>query len=84
MSRSNLDREEQYQRLFVKPLVEAVRAEVKATVEPLVEKVNDTERRVASLEKNQLRALTGFAGVVLLVSTAWGLALDWVRKRVGW
>ena len=45
---------------FVKPMVEAVRLEVQASITPMVKEVSDLKGRVNTLEKDQKRALVGY------------------------
>jgi hypothetical protein len=72
---NNLDDAEKFQKHFVLPLVEAVRAEVA----PLVKNDRKQTERINALESNQKRALAGVA----VYATALGLGLDWLRKRIG-
>lgn len=65
---------EQLQRLMVTPLVEAVRAEMKS----LVARVDAIEPDVASLKKNQGKALIGWTVLVAIVSAGFG----WVKDKV--
>ena len=79
MNWNDLEDIERFQRLFVEPMVKSVREELK----PLTEMAKDTQERVVKLEKNQGRALVGVGAVALLISTATGLGVDWVRRRLG-
>lgn len=65
----NLDDAEKFQKHFVTPLVEAVRAEVK----PLVEAQAKTEERLNKLEANQKKALIGYGGVIAVVTLAFNV-----------
>lgn len=75
----DLDDAEKFQKHFVTPLVEAVRAEMK----PLTTTVYATRERVKKLEGNQMKAMLGFAGMATALSVALGLGVDWLRKKVG-
>ncbi len=79
MDWEDLEDIERFQRLFVEPLVKSVREELK----PLTTASADHTARLDKLEGNQKKAMFGFAGLTLVASTAIGLSVDWLRKRVG-
>lgn len=71
MDLNNLNDIEQFQRLFVTPLVDRVAAEVKSVVDPLIRQqaVDDAaradhEQRIGALEGNMKKALTVWTSVV--------------------
>jgi hypothetical protein len=72
---NNLDDAERFQKHFVRPLVDAVRAEVA----PLVASDRKQTKQIERLEANQRRALAGMA----VYATALGIGVDWLRKKVG-
>jgi hypothetical protein len=74
-----LERAERFQRMFVTPLVDAVRAEVK----PVVDGHERLSRRVAKLETNQKRALWGLSAIASVVSVAVGIGFDWLKRKFG-
>lgn len=74
---NDLEDAERFQKLFVAPLVDAVRAEVK----PLVEADRDHEDRLKKLESNQKRALVGLSAVVLAVTIAFNAVVDYLRNK---
>lgn len=62
----DIDDAEKFQKHFVTPLIDAVRAEVK----PLVDAKLDHEKRLAGLESNQKKALIGYAGIITVLTVA--------------
>lgn len=80
MDLNSLKDAEEFQKHFVKPLIDAVRLEV----QPLVAKDADQEKRLGELEGNQKKALVGFAVYATILSTVIGMGLDWFKKKVGW
>lgn len=69
----NLDDAEKFQKHFVTPLIDAVRAEVK----PLVDAKVDHEARLGRIESNQKRALVGYAGIVASLT----IAFNYVKAK---
>jgi hypothetical protein len=83
-----LDDIDQFTAHFVKPMVEAVRQEVQASLAPLTQDVKDlktgaasTEKRLGKLEGDQQKALVGFgvfsAGLAAALAGAWG----WLKSH---
>lgn len=77
---NNLKDAEEFQKHFVRPLIDAVRLEV----QPLVAKDAEQERRLGTLEGNQKKALWGFALYATALSVFVGMAADWLKRKVGW
>lgn len=75
----NLDDAEKFQKHFVTPLVDAVRAEVR----PLVESDRMQNEAIQKLQSNQKKALIGFAGISALASIVaaalWNKAKQWLH-----
>lgn len=83
MNLNDLQDAEMFQKHFVAPMVEAVRTEVKALVDPLIKQqaVDDTARRdhegrIAKLEGNMKKAMTAWAAIIaagtFLIQYGWG------------
>jgi hypothetical protein len=79
MDIKDLEDAEMFQALFVKPLVDAVRTEVR----PVVEGHAALRRRVQRLERNQKRAIWGLSATAALFSVGFGLVLDWLKSKLG-
>lgn len=88
---NSFEEAEQFQRLFVTPLVNAVKTEmanhvekVTAIVTTATTKVDGMENRVTRLESSQKKALAGFAlyatGLSLLIGSLWG----WIKSKIHW
>lgn len=80
---------ERFQRLFVQPLVEAVKIEMKTHVEDVTTivqgvtvKVKGHEDRLNALETNQKKALIGWGVITLAVGTAVTAAWNYIRTKV--
>jgi hypothetical protein len=84
-----LDRAEQFQRLFVAPMVDAVNANMKVHLDAmdgklsgLVTTISSQETRIKTLESNQGKAMKGFAvyatGVGLVTAACWA----WIKKKL--
>lgn len=76
------DEAERFQRLFVRPLVDAVRAEMQSSLQPLIEngerreaRIRSIEDRTLRLEQTQSRALLGWgvfaAGLSIALTAIW-------------
>jgi hypothetical protein len=78
MDLNNLDDAEQFQRMFVTPLIEAVRKEIC----PLIRQVEDNEARIKTMEKNQKRALIGYGGIVAVAALLATLLKEWVQNNL--
>lgn len=67
----------------VKPMIDAL----ERTVEPLVAASKDHESRLAKLESNQKKALTGYSVFISVVSAGFaivaGHAKDWFSRKTG-
>lgn len=73
----NLDDAEKFQKHFVTPLVDAVKAEMK----PLVDAKLDHESRLSKIESNQKKALLGYAGIVAALTVAFNyVKARWLSK----
>lgn len=68
---------------IVQPMIEALRTEVK----PIVETAKDFEKRIAKLETNQKKALTGYSAFISVASAGLaivaGHAKDWFSRKTG-
>jgi hypothetical protein len=74
---NDLDDAEKFQRHFVAPMVDAVRAELA----PLVKSDQAQEARIAKLEGNQKKAMAAYAVIALLGSMGLTQAKAWVAKK---
>lgn len=81
---------ERFQRMFVKPMVDAVRAEVQSHLGPIAEahKVIQAEQqtqaaRLATLEGSQKKALVGYGVFAAGFSIALAASWDYVKGKVG-
>ncbi len=79
MDLNDLEDAARFQELFVKPMVDAVRAELK----PLTKTVYATRERVQKLEGNQRKALIGLAGLTFVVASTIGVVVDWAKRKIG-
>jgi uncharacterized coiled-coil protein SlyX len=74
---NNLEEAQAFQEVFVKPLVDAIREEIR----PVIVMNRRQEVRIKKLERNQRKALTGFAGIVALVSAAVTLTVEVAKEH---
>jgi Ni,Fe-hydrogenase III large subunit len=85
----NLEDAERFQRLFVTPMIEAVRTEVKNQLAPVVEGHRklfaEQERirdRLNTVERMQKKALVGYgvfaSGLAVIVAAVW----DWIKSLI--
>lgn len=75
-----LEEAERFQRLFVLPVVEAVRVEMKSHLAPL----SGIADRVTALEGKQAKALLGWGVYATLAAAAIGVGMDWFKRKIGW
>jgi hypothetical protein len=75
----NLNDAEQFQKHFVNPVVDAVRAEIKS----LVDSDKAQSARLDKLEGTQKKAMIGFAVYATMLSTVVGLGLAWLKSKAG-
>ena len=80
-----------FQQLFVEPLVDAVRAELK----PLAERAKqheeadqqrfaDVNNRLNAIEGNQKKALFAYAAIVAAVTAAVSAGWAWLKSKLHW
>lgn len=81
---------ERFQRLFVLPVADAVRVEVRNALSPLTDrvqtveaKVKSYEDRVTALEAAKTKALVGYGVFATGLSIAMSYAWTWISKRIG-
>lgn len=74
MKLTDIDDAEKFQKHFVLPLVDAVRAEVK----PLVEQTKANTDRIDKLEGNQKKALAGYAVLSVIAASSFA----WAKQKV--
>lgn len=88
---------ERFQRLFVKPMVDALKAEMAQQLQPIVQgqrrlfvengerktEISQHSERLHGLESKQRKALIGWGALSLLVATVVGSAWGWVKARLG-
>lgn len=86
----NLADVERFQRLFVKPMVETVKQEMRTTCEQLkAEFAADRSEQeklrtdVDGLKSNQRKALIGWGVIATGVSVFIGFCGDWVKRKIG-
>ena len=79
---------ERFQRLFVVPLVEAVRVEVGNSIRPLASDVaelrketDSTSRRLTAVESLQMKALIGWGVVAAAFSGVLTLVWDYISRK---
>lgn len=87
---STFEDAERFQRLFVKPMVDCVKKEMRATCEQLkAEFAADRKEQeqlrtdVDSLKSNQRKALIGWGVIATGVSVFIGFCGDWVKRKIG-
>jgi len=76
----NLADAERFQRLFVQPMVEAVKTEVRTSIYPLVQGHAELGRRVDALEGSQRKALVGYSVFAAGLSVALAAGWDWIKS----
>jgi hypothetical protein len=79
MSKFELQDLEDLQKLLVDPVVAAVREEVRS----VIAYQQSHAARLTALEGNQKKALLGFAGLTVLISSGWGIGFNWIKQKVG-
>lgn len=78
MKLTDIDDAEKFQKHFVQPLIDGVRAEIK----PLVTQTTENTDRISKLEGNQKKALIGYSAVAVLAGSAFGWAKQQIMTRV--
>ena len=80
-----------YQEAFVKPMVEAVRQEMLLHITPLADgqqritdHLVDLDKKVASVERNQFKALIGWSAYATLIGVAMAAAWRWFATKLHW
>lgn len=83
---TELEKAEQFKRLFVDPAVNAMSERVQAQLAPIVRSIEQQtakdeqqDRRIASLEGRWTKALVGFGMFSLIIGVAWG----WIKDKIG-
>jgi hypothetical protein len=75
-----LEDAERYQRLFVKPLVDTLERQIS----PIVDRLNNLDGRVKTLETSQKKALVGWGvyatGAAAALTWAWGF----IKAKLHW
>ncbi len=85
-----LEEAERFQRMFVQPVAETIRTEMRTLVTPLVDRVTAVENdnksvkdRLNQLESSQSKALIGWGvfatGLSIVLSASW----NWIKERIG-
>lgn len=84
-----LERAERFQRMFVLPIVEAMRIELRSHTDQLDQKltaivtqVKDHDDRLVGLEKNQKKALIGWGVLTLAVGTFTSAAYAYIKSKI--
>lgn len=80
-----LARGEQFTRIFVQPMVEAVRSEMATHVEEVkkaLETVNGFEGRVSKLEKDQKKALVGWSVYASAAAGILAWSWSWIKGHL--
>jgi hypothetical protein len=84
-----LEDAERFQRLFVTPMVDAVRTEMRSHLAPLMQAQADTDKRLASaegaineLKGKQTKALLGWGVYASAAALAIGSAWGWVKAHL--
>lgn len=81
----NFEEAERFQRLFVAPMVEAVRTEVNShmtEIKGLIAPAIALEGRVRKLEGNQKRALLGWSVYATAIGIACTAAWRWIASKI--
>jgi hypothetical protein len=86
-----LEKAERFQRLFVEPMVDALRAEMKSSLAPLVEANQRQDTAIAAhqtdidtLKGSQKKALIGWGVYASLGTVAVGSAWGWIKSKFHW
>jgi hypothetical protein len=84
--RVDLDAAEQYQRLFVKPMIDSLKAELETQLKPVLimqqnqeQRVNALDGRIVKLESSNKKALIGWGVYATLAAGVWAWA--WNRLK---
>ena len=86
----------QLKKVVVEPLIEALRAEMRQAVRPLMEdmarlrrqgaeqdeRVDGIERRLAAVERFKVRIAAVCSGIAILAGVVWRIVLDWARGKI--
>jgi hypothetical protein len=96
MPRLDLTDAEQLKKLVVEPLIEALRAEMRQAMRPVMEemarlrkhgaeqdsRVDQIERRLAVVEGFKIRIAAVCSGIAILAGVVWRGVLDWARGKL--
>lgn len=80
---STLNDAEKFQEHFVRPLVDAVRAEIKPLVLQSEQQgltLKQHADSIGALRENQGRATRALAAVVVVIQVGWNVAWEWLSK----
>lgn len=90
-SKDELENVELMQRLFVKPMVDAVVASLEAQIKPLVETVashgtqlTSANTRLNTLESSNKKALLGWGVYATGLSLAFSSLWSYAKRKFGW
>lgn len=89
MSDFDLDKAEQYQRLFVKPMVDALdtrmtqfMADIKIHIQPVIDGQTAQDNRLNELEKNQKKALLGWSLYATAAAGLFTYCYGWIKSKI--
>ena len=66
---------------FVKPMVDAVRAEMQQTLTPLVSDVKTLKEKVGKLESNEMKAIVGWGVISVGTVAIMTYAKAWISQH---
>lgn len=84
-----LDKIEQYQRLFIQPMIDTVKSEFAAHLKPvsdaqtaLDKRLDAAEAKITYLQSILGKALVGFTVISVATGSLVGLCLNWIKKKL--
>lgn len=77
-----LDSAEQYQRMFVRPVVDALKIELESQLRPLVEASGDHEKRIRGMEAKQHKMLAMYGVFSVLACGTVGSLWNYIRTKL--
>jgi hypothetical protein len=83
--KDDFEKAERFQRLFVTPLVDAVRVEMKAHLEPMnqtLTRIEAFEPRISKLERSQKKALAGLGIFATLIGLGCRAGWEWASDHL--
>jgi hypothetical protein len=86
----------QLKTLIVDPVVDALRFEMRAAAQPLVEelshlrqgqgdhqqRLDQLDQRVGAVERFKMRIAAVCSGIAIVTGMGWRMALDWIRSHL--